>query len=284
MQPFCLYLCLSQKLIQKMKYNFKLIAIPAIVIVALMSSCKKDEREDAQQSASDYAMVEGMFNDLHQQSDNAFDRSVFSPSGDCPTITFERANNSNPDTMLVDFGTGCTDARGITRAGVIRAIYSGAYRQTGTVIIIQPIDFTRNGSAIEGTKTVTNKGPNAEGHIEFEVKIRDAKVTSTEGTVTWESDRVRKWVKGYDTPWPNWTDDVYEISGSGKGNNIKGNDFSVEIKTPLRIELSCRWIVSGTIELTPEGVDARSLNYGDGTCDNKAVLTVRNKDFDVVLR
>jgi len=186
--------------------------------------------------------------------------------------------------MLVDFGSGCTDVKGVTRSGLIRAIYKGAYRQTGSIIVIHPFDYTRDGNSIDGTKTVANKGPNAEGHIEYSVKIRDGKLTSPEGTISWESDRNRKWIKGSDTPWPNWIDDVYEVTGNGKGKDINGYDFSVEIKTPLRVELSCRWIVSGTLELIHNRADSYSLNYGNGTCDNKAVFTVRKKEYDVVLR
>jgi hypothetical protein len=264
--------------------TFTAISILAIVIACSTSSCKKEARENAKLSASDYAIAESIFNDLHQQSDNSFDRSSSPLTGDCPTITFQRENNTNPDTMIVDFGEACTDNRGIKRSGKIIAIYTGPYKQKGTVITITTENFYRNDNKVEGTKTVTNQGANAEGHIVYDIEVKNAKVITSEGEISWSSNRTRKWVKGFDTPWPNWLDDVYEITGTASGTNTKGSKFEIEITSPLRVELNCRWIVSGVLELKPEDLPTRKLDYGDGKCDNKAMLSVKNRDFEILLR
>ena len=137
---------------------------------------------------------------------------------------------------------------------------------------------------IQGTKTVTNTGVDGNGSIIFNVQVTNASVTTDEGVISWNSTRTRKWILGQNTTWPIWSDDVYLISGSASGTNAKGNSFDVVITNDLRIELNCRWIVSGTLEITPEDGDTRTLDYGSGNCDDQATLTIKNKTYDITLR
>jgi hypothetical protein len=51
-----------------------------------------------------------------------------------------------------------------------------------------------------------------------------------------------------------------------------GNVLVKEIETPLRRELSCRFIVSGILNVSRNDATA-SLDFGDGSCDAKGVLT-----------
>jgi hypothetical protein len=42
--------------------------------------------------------------------------------------------------------------------------------------------------------------------------------------------------------------------------------------------MSCQWrIVSGTIEMNPEGKSTRTIDYGNGNCDNEISVTVNGK-------
>ena len=50
------------------------------------------------------------------------------------------------------------------------------------------------------------------------------------------------------------------------------------------MEIGCRkHFVSGTIEHTPSQKATRKLDFGDGTCDNKAVVTIEGKDHAIEL-
>jgi hypothetical protein len=46
----------------------------------------------------------------------------------------------------------------------------------------------------------------------------------------------------------------------------------------------CKWIVSGQFEIVPEGLSARSVDFGDGTCDNKAKVTINGNVFEIVMQ
>lgn len=57
-----------------------------------------------------------------------------------------------------------------------------------------------------------------------------------------------------------------------------------EVTTPLRRELSCRFIVSGVLEISRLG-NSVSLDFGDGSCDAKGTLTYSDgAEEEVVLR
>ena len=55
------------------------------------------------------------------------------------------------------------------------------------------------------------------------------------------------------------------------------------ITQPLKITFVCPWIVSGTIEATPDDNFVRVLDYGNGTCDNNATITVDGNVYNIKL-
>ncbi len=270
-----------------MKKNISKMIIAILSIAIIATSCKKNEKEDVQQSAADNALAEASFEDVTNQVDQAYEQSTSkSINTTCAIITHtDFSDGIFPDTLTVDFGTGCTGEHGVTRSGKIISTITGRYRDAGTVITHTLENFYRNGNHITGTKTVTNNGLNNAGHIYFTITIRNASITTDNGTISWTSDRTREWIAGSDTHGIlGWLDDVYLITGTASGTNAHGKTFSATITSPLRIELSCRWIVSGSFEITPQGGDTRTVDYGDGTCDNKATLTWRNRTYNITLR
>ena len=57
---------------------------------------------------------------------------------------------------------------------------------------------------------------------------------------------------------------------------------SGEVIETLRREATCPHFVSGTLAITRNNVDG-TLDYGDGVCDNIAVITVGGQDFTIQL-
>jgi len=82
----------------------------------------------------------------------------------------------------------------------------------------------------------------------------------------------------------NWLDDQYYIRGSANGTGFEGTAFSVNITTRLWVALDCAYIKEGVFELTPTGKPTRVFDYGNGTCDDDATLTVNNTTFPIKLR
>jgi len=258
----------------KTKLSFML-----LVAVVLLAACRKDKKETLDNTITvDNSTAENLFSDLFKVVDNVSsteDGVRDAEIGCIDTIIVDTV--SVPHTILIDFGTDdCTGEDGRIRKGKIHISYSGRYREEGTVITVTPDNYTVNGYALDGTKTITNMGENSEGDKYFVIVVNGS-VTAPGGAWTseWQSNRTRTWVEGEGTL-TIW-DDAYEITGTASGTNRNGVDYNIVITTPLRAEIGCRWLVSGTLVLTPDGYDARTVDFGNGECNNGFSVTVNGE-------
>jgi hypothetical protein len=260
-----------------MKKNHKFhlaCAIAWTCAVVLFSSCRRDKITN-DNSAVDNSNAENFFSDMFKvvddvstQADGIREDNI----GCIDTIIVD--TTAWPRTVLIDFGDdNCIGEDGRIRNGQILVTYSGRYRDEGTVITVTPQDYKVNGHELSGTKTITNLGANDQGLLHYSIVV-DGQVTAP-GNIwqtSWESTRIRTWVSGSTTltPW----DDAYEITGSASGINRNDVPYTMSITTPLRAEIGCPWLVSGVVQITPEDLDARVVNFGSGDCNNGFTVTV----------
>lgn len=260
------------------------ISLLAMMLV-LLSSCRKDKEDEPTidldyTSASDNARAEDVFSDMLAQVDKAVEANGLRDLCE-PTVTFD--TTSAPRTITLDFGTvNCTAVNGRLRRGRILVSYTGRYRDVGTVITITPENYHVNDNLVQGTKTVTNLGPNGEGQLQFSVSVNGS-LTAADGswTATHVANRTRTWIAGQGTP--GLSDDVYLITGGGSGVNRNGQAYSVSITNALRVALDCPTITQGTVQITPSGRPVRIIDYGNGTCDGSFTVTVNGQTFTVVI-
>ncbi len=252
--------------------RFLLPTLIALMGLSLTSCRKESAPSPANQDytmALDNSRAELYFNDALKQSDVAF------KDGDVPcavSVTIDL--QAQPHTMLIDFGTeNCIGADGLSRRGRLLVTFTGAYGEEGTVITITPQEYHVNDHFVQGSKTVTNAGENAQGQSYFTVVVNGT-VTAPDGswTSTHNYQRTRTWIEGEGTLNP--FDDVYLISGGGNGISRNGLAFTIQITTPLRVEIGCPWIVSGTQEIVPQGLPVRVIDFGDGACDSAGTIAV----------
>ncbi|MEW6469303.1 MAG: hypothetical protein AB1458_10275 [Bacteroidota bacterium] len=267
-----------------------------VLLLALLalSACRRSDRDkdNETQSASDNYLAEACWNDVFRQLDDAAavtaDVNRYS-SGNmtaaCYTVTVNPAlpNPAFPKTVTVDFGSvNCTGPDGIARRGQITAVFSGRYRDSLTTITITTNNYYVNNYRVAGTKTITNQG-HINGVATFSVNVQNAVITTPDNkTITWNSQRTRRWIAGEGTL-GLVSDDVYEITGSANGRGTKGNTFTLTITTPLRVEMSCRWIVKGVIKLTPANLDDRIIDFGQGACDDQATVSIHGNSYTITL-
>jgi hypothetical protein len=264
----------------------------ALMLAFAFAGCRKDALDNDTTAAKNESKAEMYFNEINDISDQVnrtgttglrvSDAEMGILDG-CTTITFDTsaATVADPDTIVVDFGTGCVGNDGKTRSGVIRIIKTGQYFATGTVITIIPEGYTVNGNQLAGFRRLTNTGTNASGQPVFDVEV-DATLTLAdgEGVVTWTATRTRTWLDGYNTPLIA-SDDIFSVSGNSAGTKANGISWTSEITSPLTIKRSCREVVSGTLTLTPEDRPVRTIDYGNGACDNTITVTINGNSFDV---
>jgi hypothetical protein len=138
-----------------------------------------------------------------------------------------------------------------------------------------------DGTQVEGTKTVFNEGLNAEGNIWFTITV-DATLTKQDGEVLqWQANRTREWIEGFGTP--QRLDDIYLVRGSHSAQSSEGTSFTALILEPVRKVKACSWKTAGIVEVTKTDRPVKTINFGDGTCDNDAVVTVNGNDYAIQL-
>ena len=195
----------------------------------------------------------------------------------CVTATLDSATK----TITVEFGKNtdgtysncmCNDGR--NRRGKITVTYTGGnYKDSGSVKTVNLIEFYRNGNKVEGSRVITNLGRNTAGNYHWSVQETNMKITRVDGKFhTWSSTRDREMLAGYNTS--VWLDDEYQLTGNASGviqNNI---NYTANITTPLHRLMSCKYIDKGVIEFSNDKGATRVIDYGNGTCDNQATVTV----------
>ena len=199
--------------------------------------------------------------------------------GECPVITLNISQL--PYTLTFDWGTGCTGADGIARSGKISISLTGKMGTVGSVATFTFTDFYSDGNKISGVHTITYAGPNpGNGWPRFEVHT-EAQITFPDNkSMTYNSDNIRLFAAGYDTPL-NFSDDVWRIEGTASGTTRNGVNWTAKCNHALVKKVACQWFDSGTIVVTPDGGLASTIDFGDGTCDNKATLTIGDKTINV---
>ncbi len=276
-----------------MKYNTLkctgvLIALTCIVFFTSCSKVRNTSANDADtEMASDNALGEFVYNDAGNIADDASTKNSgdnlgsYKTSSACATVTKDTL--SNPRTITVDFGTTnclCNDGR--NRRGQILISYTGHYRDSGSVHTITFNNFYVNDNHVMGTKSITNMGHNTANHSYFNIAVNGMIVRANTGdSVIWNSNRVRTWTQGESTP--TWTDDVYEITGSGSGQRANGIAYTMNITQALVKELSCNWISAGKVELQPSGKPLRTIDFGNGNCDNMATVLINGNTHTITL-
>ncbi len=264
----------------------KIILLGAVTVLAF--SCKKEEAKDQVKeqanndytSSTDQAISDVLWQDIQKQSDEA-SQSEGVAVRSCGTMTLNPIG-SFPTTLTIDFGTaGCIGNDGRFRKGKIVTVLSGPWRDSGTVVTINPDNYSVDGYKVSGTKTIENKG-RINGNLTYDVDVTNGQIIYPTGdTATRDSDVTYEWIAGESTTFMSHgtagiLDDIYLIRGNYTGVDRNGLPYTANTTTDIRKELSCKWPVSGGLDITPQGLPTRSVDFGNGTCDDDATVTVNN--------
>ncbi|WP_282162978.1 hypothetical protein [Ulvibacterium marinum] len=193
-------------------------------------------------------------------------RSDYLP--DCVTVTTVVTDTTKEKT--IDFGLGCELPNGNVLSGIIFLSYEKDMELATKTITLSLVDFTFNEVTVEGGATIERVRSNENGNPQADATGTFNGTWPDGSTSNFTGNRTREWIEGYGSGF--WGDNVFLIMGKRTYTGPQGNVFIKETITPLRREWSCRFIVSGILEITRNDLTA-SLDFGDGECDAKGVLT-----------
>jgi hypothetical protein len=211
----------------------------------------------------------------------------------CVTLTLTRLNapETFPVKIIIDFGSGCLGKDGHMRYGKIISTYTGRLTVPGKSAITTFDGFKIDSFSVEGTHKISNFTPAGGNQRQFTIDITDAQISKPNGNYAqWSSHRVITQIGGNSTPdFP--LDDFFSIQGSARGKVNRNSELYAwhsEIVEPLSKRLDCRWISKGVLKVWRETLSSSSrwagtLDYGYGTCDSWAKLTVNGTARDVKL-
>jgi hypothetical protein len=205
------------------------------------------------------------------------------PAVRCFTVSVTpRERGVFPKTVVLDFGTGC-EMNGVTRKGKVITVYSGPLHVPGSKAVTEFDGYQVNDLKIAGRHVVQNTTEPGSNQRRF-TRTVESKVTNMSNEVwrTWSGVTVMKQIEGNGTPlWP--VDDIYQFTGSRKGENSKGRKWSSETKEPLIKAFTCRWISKGILLVRVNDTVA-ALDFGNGACDDEATITINGTSKVIKLR
>ncbi|MEC7646060.1 MAG: hypothetical protein VX689_01085 [Bacteroidota bacterium] len=273
-----------------------------IIITVLLYACKEEDvinppELNSTQSCQDNAIAENIFNDVGYIVEIGLQNNGQNKS--CPSYNLMNADTStvdtvinnasyNIDTLIIDFGSTNCLYNGKLRRGKINVTYTGKYRHNYSIIRTTFDNYYVNNNLIQGERIVTNQGINSSGNMWFTIEVKNASITTANGngTINWESERVREWVNGENT-YSNILDDEYKTTGTASGNGVNGVFFTMTIIDSLNIDLGCLpyscLIKSGTVKVSPSGYSDRIINYGDSLCDCNADVSINGIIYPIVI-
>lgn len=187
---------------------------------------------------------------------------------DCVTITTVVTDTTREKTL--DFGEGCELPNGNLLSGIIHLSYAKDMELASKTIALSLENFTFNGVSVEGSADILRVRSNDNGNPQGTANATFNATWPEGDTASFEGTRTREWIEGYGSGF--WGDNVFLITGKRTYVGREGNVFMKEVISPLRREMSCRFIVSGILEISRNDNTA-SLDFGDGSCDAKGVLT-----------
>jgi hypothetical protein len=258
-----------------------------LLFIISLGACNKNEEADLD-FTTDEEMATVFFDETQTIADMGFEGNItigktVGIMGGCATISHD--TTTSPRTILIDFGqTNCLGNDGKYRKGQILCTYTGEYKAPGTVITIGFNNYYVNDNQITGTKITENWGYDSPGRPRWKVNVNgNIILANNKGNIVHNSEHIRTMTAGYTTK--VFTDDDYEVEiVTASGTNRKGLSYTTITTSNLAIHYGCKYIVAGTIEITPQGKPTRIIDFGNGACDNQAQLTVGNNTKTITLK
>lgn len=263
-----------------MKTNLLKLWAAGVMFTILLGACGRGERND-DTLLDQFLEADAGNEQLTQFEDDGAEAALDSrvadsevagllSSGGCATVT--RDTLSTPRRITIDFGAvNCLCRDGRYRRGMVYVDYTGQRGVPGSTATLSYSGYFVNDRGISGSRTISyssSPGGNPQRTNTYNITVTPP---NQSGSYNRQGQRVREKIAGDGTA--SLLDDVYLISGSGTGSRTGGLTYSHTILTPLRREGSCAWTVSGSIQFSRNNRLTRTLDFGNGSCDDQATVS-----------
>ncbi|MFD0797635.1 hypothetical protein ACFQZJ_09195 [Maribacter chungangensis] len=130
-------------------------------------------------------------------------------------------------------------------------------------------DFYVNEAVLNGSRTILLLGATVENALSYTVNSTMDLVLANGTNVSENGERIFGFTIGENI------EDI-AITLDGNWNLTVGSDvYAINVINELQTKVGCTYIAEGSIGITKNGL-ALTLDFGDGTCDDKATITYPN--------
>ena len=201
--------------------------------------------------------------------------SLFTP---CTTITVTITGNGG--SIILDFGDSCQLNNGAIVSGIINIDFGPVLNGTRTINYAYE-NYTYNGNGVEGGGEIFRQIANSNGNPQSTVnETITVSFDNTSIAATRIGLRIVEWTEGFASG--TWVDNVYEITGNWDTTFTNGFQRAGEVTQALVRKLSCLYLVSGKLVVEQQNF-VGEVDWGDGTCDNLATLTINGQTYEIIL-
>lgn len=275
------------KQFQVMKKTRLIAGLMLFSLASVLSSCKKEQNmNEAEDVVNTEAVNSFIEKSVSADEDMPAMRGPVNQGGcnwqsqlaSCATIT--ESSDEYPKTITIDYGEGCTNDNGITKSGQIIIELTADMLTTGAVRTVTFENYVINGIQISGSRVTTNIGSGDNGQPLFSRNVNTT-LLHNGNTIVRTCNESVTWISGYDTE--ACGDNVFLVSGTGTSTRNDGITRIRTITEPLLVDQVCGYITAGIVSVSgPQG--QRTINFGDGTCDDLATVTgINGNSFEIHL-
>ena len=262
--------------------------LAAGIILTTVTACKKDNDnagadpavESATQALRSQQLITSSFSVAlrgAQEADGLVSQNVDDRCGSILILPADPA--VFPKVITLDYGAGCTDSDGKFRSGKVTLTIEKIW-EPGSEVSLQYDNYKEDNTQLSGKFTFQNQSTQTAGV--YSIVAEDIQAADGNGyTIAYDAVQTFTQTVGFATWW-DWNDDVWNITGTFNSVLTNGEAVDWTIQTPLVKANNCLWISAGTGVLNINGLDA-VVDYGDGTCDNKATVTVNGQTYTITL-
>ncbi len=273
--------------------------LPAAVcgLALLLSSCQRSEKDtptpataEEQEAALSDSYSQAVYDDALRlageiETSAQASATAVPVSSSCAQVSIDRMAS----VITLDFGTaGCAGADGRVRKGKITVTYQGSYRTAGSQTVVAFVNYAVDNNGVGGTVTLSGVSRNAAGKLQYTSTLANGTLTFADGSGTAQASltRVTEWTTGEGTA--SAQDDVFTVTDTGTLTRRSGTTYVISTPIPLRLQSACLsqgiiYPVSGALSFKTGARPAFVLDYGTGSCDKTATLTVGSASQTITL-
>ncbi len=258
-----------------------------IVLSLLLFACQKYRLNRDTTTANEHTKAENLYHNCFKtiKSGLRANPTVNTPPSSldtCAQIKTTKVDTQEGTTIefQIDFGKNyCSIHEDIRQKGKIQISYKKQSDQQKITATFN--NFYINDYQVKGTLTAQETGDTPNKLTQFNLQIKNGIILPPRGKqFQWETSRTYTQSKGINSS-NKLCDNVWKITSKSSGVNSKGRSFKSSTIDTIMSKACCPWYVEGIVELTPDGLQNRQIDYGDGTCDNKAKVYIKNRTYNI---